>query len=141
MRTFHWNAPIMGVGALVLSVLLPAPSPLKAEESGAHEAAAVAAEHAPLDLTELKSTLDRSDRAVALQALQMALNELGDGVTLVWRRPESQLAGRIKPVSAFRDDQGRICRHVVYSLALGAYEKEIEGVACREEDGRWSISG
>jgi hypothetical protein len=60
MRTFHWNAPIIGVGALALSVLLPAPLPLKAEESGASNA------------------VD---------------------------------SGRIKPVSAFRDDQGRICRH------------------------------
>jgi surface antigen len=141
MRTFHWNAPIMGAGALVLSVLLPAPLPLKAEESGARDVAAVATSHTPQGLTELKSSLDRSDRTVALQALQMALTELGDGATLTWSRPVSQISGRIKPVSAFRDDQGRICRHVIYQLALGAYEKKIEGVACREGDGHWSISG
>ena len=141
MRTFHWNAPIIGAGALMLSVLLPALSPLMAEESGANDVAAVATSHEPQGLRELKSTLDHSDRKVALQALQMALTELGDGVTLVWRRPASQLAGRVKPVSAFRNADGRICRHVVYSLAQGALEKKIEGVACREEDGRWSISG
>ena len=67
-----------------------------------------------------------------MQALELALSELGDGVTLVWRRPERELVGRIKPVSAFRDDQGRVCRHVVYSLALGTYQRQIEGVACRE---------
>jgi surface antigen len=141
MRTFHWNAPIIGAGALVLSVLLPALLPLKAEESGASNAAAVATSHAPQGLTELKSSLDHSDRTVALQALQMALTELGDGATLSWRRPATQISGRIKPVSAFRDDQGRICRHVIYQLALGAYEKKIEGVACRDGDGHWSISG
>ena len=141
MRTFHWNAPIIGAGALVLSVLLPALSPLMAEENGANDVAAVATGPQPQGLNALKSSLDNSDRAVAFHALQMALTELGDGVTLVWRRPASQLAGRVKPVSAFRDDQGRICRHVIYSLALGAYEKKIEGVACREQDGHWSISG
>ena len=153
MRTFHRNAPIIGVGALVLSVLLPTPSPLMAEENGAQDVAAVTTGHtpqghiapqgqtAPQGLNLLKSSLNQSDRKVALQALQMALTELGDGVTLVWRRQASQLAGRIKPVSAFRDDQGRICRHVLYSLALGAYEKKIEGVACREQDGRWAIAG
>ena len=67
-----------------------------------------------------------------MQALELALSELGDGVTLVWRRPERELVGQIKPVSAFRDDQGRVCRHVVYSLALGTYQRQIEGVACRE---------
>jgi surface antigen len=51
------------------------------------------------------------------------------------------LVGRIKPVSAFRDDQGRVCRHVVYSLALDTYQRQIEGVACRESDGSWSLSG
>lgn len=131
----------MGVGALVFAVLLPTPVPLTAEENGANQAVDVPKTHAPQGLAVLKSSLDRSDRVVALQALQMALNELGDGVTLLWRRPASQLAGRIKPVAAFRDDQGRICRQVVYALARGGHEKEIEGVACRGEDGRWSISG
>ena len=147
MRTFRWNAPIIGAGALVLSVLLPAPSPLMAEENGAKDVAALAGGRMPQGhtmpqgLTALKSSLDQSDRAVAMQALQMALTELGDGVTLVWRRPASQLAGRVKPISAFRDEHGRICRHVVYSLAIGGHEKQIEGVACREQDGHWAIAG
>lgn len=140
MRTFHWNAPIIGAGALALSVLLPAPLPLKAGENGANEVAAANQKPAQ-GLTELKTSLDRSDRTVALQALQMALTELGDGVTLVWRRPISQLTGRIKPVSAFRDDAGRLCRTVVYSLAQSGRAMEIEGVACRQADGRWAIAG
>jgi len=62
-------------------------------------------------------------------------------VTLVWRRPEHGLEGRVKPISAFRDDHGRICRHLIYSLSLGGYSREIEGVACRELDGSWSLAG
>jgi hypothetical protein len=140
MRTFHWNAPIIiGAGALALSLFAPAPLPLMAGESGAKSLAAN--EGRQPDLTELKARLDRSDRAAAMQALELALSELADGVTLVWRRPERELVGRIKPVSAFRDDQGRVCRHVVYSLALGTYQRQIEGVACRESDGSWSLSG
>jgi surface antigen len=140
MRTFRWNAPIIiGAGALVLSVFAPAPLPLKAGESGAERLAAT--EGQQLGLNELKARLDRSDRAAAMQALELALSELGDGVTLVWQRPERGLVGRIKPVSAFRDDQGRVCRHVLYSLALGTYQRQIEGVACRESDGSWSLSG
>jgi surface antigen len=54
--------------------------------------------------------------------------------------PGHQISGRIKPVSAFRENQGHICRHVIY-LAFGAYEKKIEGEACRDGDGHWSISG
>ncbi len=140
MRTFRLNAPIIiGAGALVFSVFAPAPLPLMAGESGAD--VAVASEGPQLGLGELKARLDRSDRVAAMQALELALSELGDGVTLVWQRPERGLVGRIKPVSAFRDDHGRVCRHVVYSLALGTYQREIEGVACRESNGSWSLSG
>jgi surface antigen len=117
----------------------PAPLPVKAGESGAEVTAAL--EGQQLGLSELKARLDRSDRVAAVQALELALSELGDGVTLVWQRPERGLVGRIKPVSAFRDDKGRVCRHVLYSLALGTYQRQIEGVACREPDGSWSLSG
>jgi len=138
MRTFRWNAPIIiGAGALVLLSFAPAPFPLMAGESGAD--LAVVSQGQQLGLNELKARLDRSDRVAAVQALELALSELGDGVTLIWQRPERGLVGRIKPVSAFRDDKGRVCRHVVYSLALGAYQRQIEGVACREPDGTWTL--
>lgn len=139
MRTFRWNAPIIiGAGALVFLSFAPAPSPLKAEE---RHAEAVASDDQRLGLGRAGARLDGSDRIAALRALELALSELGDGVTLVWRRPERDLVGRIRPVSAFRDEKGRVCRHVVYALALGTYQRQIEGVACREPDGSWSLSG
>jgi surface antigen len=140
MLTFRWNAPIIGVGALVFAVLSPAPTPLKAEEAGAKLAAKAPVPKQP-GLAQLKARLDESDRTVAVRALKMALSEIADGVTIIWKRPERSLVGRIKPVSAFRDDKGRVCRRLEYSLALGSYEKTVEGVACREPDGHWSHAG
>ena len=140
MRTFRWNAPIIiGAGAVAFLLFAPAPSLLTAGEIGAGRP--VTTEGRQLNLRELKARLDRSDRAAALQALELALSELEDGVTLVWERRERALTGRIKPVSVFRDDKGRVCRHVVYSLALGGFQREVEGVACRDSDGSWSLSG
>ena len=92
-------------------------------------------------LAELRARLDESDRKLAVKALGLALNELGDGATLVWRRPERALVGKIKPSAAFRDKEGRICRHVNYAITLGDYSKQVEGVACREIDGEWSLDG
>jgi surface antigen len=128
----------MGAGALLVSILAPASHPLKAEERGAH---ATTGALPASGFNELRARLDQSDRQAAYQALALALDELGDGVTLVWKRPERGLVGKIKPVSAFRDDKGRVCRHVVYSLSLGGYEREIEGNACRESDGSWTLAG
>ena len=131
MRTFRCNAPIiLGAGAFVLVSFAPAPSLLKAEDR-----------HAETAVSDNPRASVGGDRIVALRALELALSELGDGTTLVWRRPERGLVGRVKPVSAFRDAQGRVCRSVVYTLALDAYQREIAGVACREQDGSWSLAG
>jgi surface antigen len=95
----------------------------------------------PAAFAELRARLDGTDRAVALNALQVALTELGDGATLIWKRPSRELTGVIKPVSAFRDDEGRVCRHLTYSLSLGTFARAIEGIACREPSGAWSLAG
>ena len=141
MRTFHRNAPIIiGAGALAVLLFAPAPLLLKAEERGA-EMTATSIEQKPQAERPVKSALDRSDRHAAMAALQLALTELGDGVTLIWQRPARGLKGRITLRSAFQDDRGRICRHLVYWLAHGAYERQIEAIGCRKPDGRWSLSG
>ncbi len=142
MRTIRWKAPIIiGTGALAL-LLTPAPLSLNAEEPLNSWAAIVNTESAEqAAVTALRARLDRSDRAMALNALQEALSELGDGASLVWQRPSRALTGVIKPVSAFRDDVGRVCRHLTYWLSVGPYVKQVEGTACRESDGQWSLAG
>jgi surface antigen len=144
MRTFHWNAPIIiGAGALAVLLLAPAPTALYAEEPVAVASVVIDTESAkqPVTFAELRSRLDGSDRDLALNALQVALTELSDGATLVWRRPSRALTGVIKPVSAFRDDEGRVCRHLIYTLSLGTYVRQVEGIACRGADGNWSLAG
>lgn len=94
----------------------------------------------PATIAALRSKLDKSDRDVAFKALEIALTQLGDGATLVWKRPKSGLSGVIKTISAFRDDQGRICRKVTYAITLGTYEREVVGTACRSQDGSWTLA-
>ena len=147
MRTVHRNAPII-IGAGVLALLLVAPASLSlfAEEPAYTGSVVIDTESAfgakqPTAFAELRARLDGTDRAVALNALQVALTELGDGATLIWKRPSRELTGVIKPVSAFRDDEGRVCRHLTYSLSLGTFVHEVEGTACREPSGTWSLAG
>jgi surface antigen len=144
MRTVRRNAPIIiGAGALAILLIAPAPHSLFAEEPVHTGSIDIDTENArqPAAFAELRAKLDGSDRDIALNALQVALTELGDGATLVWRRPSRGLTGVIKPVSAFRDGEGRVCRHVTYSLSLGTFVREVEGTACREEGGAWSLQG
>lgn len=135
MRTFHWDAPIIiGAGALLFFLLPPASPPLQAQTLQAQISERPS-------LAELKARLEPSDRRTALRALQLALSEIGDGATFAWRKPARGLEGAITPVAAFRDSQGRLCRRVVYRLVLGSYERQIEGIGCREPNGSWSLSG
>lgn len=91
-------------------------------------------------LRQLKAKLDDSDRVAALRALHLALTRISDGATFVWRKRSRQLAGVIKPTAAFRNANGQVCRHLIYSLSLGRYIKSIESVACRDAKGRWQLS-
>lgn len=144
MRTFLGNAPIIiGAGAAVFAFITPAPFPLHAGEPVSTLAVVIDADGAkqPLAPAVLRKTFGGSDKSVALNALNVALNELGDGATLVWKREARGLAGVIKPIAAFRDDKGRICRHLIYSMSLGNYARQVEGIACRGEDGVWTLQG
>jgi hypothetical protein len=147
MRTVHRNAPIIiGAGALALLLVASASLSIFAGEPPYTGSVVIDTESAestgqPAAFAELRARLDGTDRAVALNALQVALTELGDGATLIWKRPSRELTGVIKPVSAFRDGEGRVCRHLTYSLSLGTFVREVEGIACREPSGSWSLAG
>ena len=94
----------------------------------------------PVTFAELRAKPDSNDRAIAFNALQVALTEVGDGASLMWQRPSRELTGVIKPISAFRDDEGRVFRHLTYS-SLGTYVREVEGTACRKPNCAWSLAG
>mgnify|MGYP001030302460 FL=1 len=79
----------------------------------------------------------RSDRVAALESIQYALSELGDGASYVWHRGHGKLSGVIQPTQSFLDTNGRVCRHVVVLLSAGPKSKKTEAVACRLENGVW----
>jgi len=95
----------------------------------------------PGSFQDLRAVLDKGDREVALRALHIALDQLSDGAAFVWRSKARKLTGVIRPTMVFRDDAGRVCRHVIYTVALGRFQKRIEGVACRGLNGGWSLAG
>lgn len=92
-------------------------------------------------LADLKATLDDSDAIAALEAVQLALTEVGDGATYVWHRRHGRLSGAIKPTSSFKDASGSVCRHIVVALTSGSYSRKAEGIACRQRNGVWVLEG
>ena len=95
----------------------------------------------PAKYAELQSEFNESDELAALEAIGIALTEVGDGSTFVWQRGNGRINGVVKPTASFRDTTGRICRHLELVLAARGRTAKIEGVACRLGDGRWELDG
>jgi hypothetical protein len=85
--------------------------------------------------------LDTSDEAATLEAVHVALSELGDGASYVWHRRGGRLSGVINPTTSFKDREGRVCRHLVMTLSAGPHTARTEGVACRMADRSWRLEG
>lgn len=87
----------------------------------------------------LRLQLDADDEVATLQAVQFALDEVGDGSSYVWHRTRGPLRGIVRPLQSFRAADGGICRHVSVSLSLGGTTREARGTACRGSERKWLL--
>lgn len=85
--------------------------------------------------------LDEADEIATLEAIRVALTEVGDGGAYAWYRENGHLNGVVNPTSSFKDRKGRVCRHLVLILSAGPRTGKVEGIACRGPEGRWSLEG
>ncbi len=85
--------------------------------------------------------LDDNDEIATLEAIRVALSEVGDGSSYVWHSTHGRLSGVIQPTASFKDASGRVCRHIVLVLTTGVRSGRVEGVACRLTGGRWQLEG
>lgn len=88
-----------------------------------------------------RAMLDENDEIAALEAVRVALSEVGDGSTYVWHRANGRLSGLVQPTGSFKDLAGHVCRHIILILTTRDHTAKIEGVACRLGDGRWQLDG
>ena len=90
---------------------------------------------------EFNAHLDENDEIAALEAIRVALTEVGDGGTYVWHRQHGRLSGIVQPTVSFKDMAGRVCRHILLIMTVGTATGRAEGIACRLGDGRWQLDG
>lgn len=81
-----------------------------------------------------------ADEVATLHAIHTALNSVGDGGAFVWQRGNGRLDGLIRPTASFKSSSGQICRHVIIRLTSGYYSREVEGIACQDGSGTWSLT-
>ena len=85
--------------------------------------------------------LDGTDEISTLEAVHLALSEVGDGSTYVWHGRSGRVSGSVQPTASFRDISGKICRHIVLGLTAEGRSRQVEGVACRLANGSWRLEG
>lgn len=116
-----------------------------AEERPVHQAPSILDRSATMEINPpsagARAGLDESDEIAALEAIRVALTEVGDGSTYVWRRQHGRLSGIVQPTVSFKNAAGRICRHILLILTVGTATGRAEGIACRLPDGRWQLDG
>jgi hypothetical protein len=141
---------LSGLGLLVV-VLLSADSvlaqqPASTDPRGGRAPGIVVSPPADPDaatstMPDLRAWLVEADAAAALDHVRIALTEVGDGQTYVWHRHHGRLSGTVRPTASFVAKSGRLCRHIVMTMAAGGHANQTEGVACRLETGRWQLEG
>jgi surface antigen len=94
-----------------------------------------------VDIAVPSPKLDEKDEIAALERIQYALSEVGDGKTYVWRRWHGRLSGIVQPTASFKDSGGKVCRHLIVLMTSGTNTKKQEGIACRLPSGRWQLDG
>lgn len=85
--------------------------------------------------------IDSKSEVAALEAVHIALSEVGDGSSYIWHHPSGLISGMIQPTGSFKDQSGRICRHIVLVLTADERSRKTEGIACRLPNGIWQLDG
>jgi surface antigen len=88
-----------------------------------------------------EQSLNENDEIAALEAIRVALTEVGDGVTYVWHERNGRLSGIVRPTASFKDVAGKVCRHIELIMTTDTQSGRVEGIACRLPDGRWQLDG
>ncbi len=85
--------------------------------------------------------LSFADGVATLEAIQLVLDEVGDGGSYLWHRQHGRLSGLIRAEASFYGPTQAVCRKLRVTLMYGAQTRTVKTVACRGADGRWSFDG
>ena len=85
-------------------------------------------------------SLDGEDWRRADAALGTALDPQGAGTPVNWDNPTSGVKGAFTPVGAAYSKDAKICRAFLADISAPAGDRALQGTACFEKGGDWSIT-
>ncbi len=69
--------------------------------------------------------------------MEQVMEETPSGRTVAWENPDTGDQYSVTPTEAFKNADRRDCRGYSTWVFVDGYEKQIEGIACRDRHGRW----
>lgn len=138
----------LSTAIFLVALVVLSPETLRAEDQAAKSPAPIWIEPDDTSPRSQASTrapaapkFDDYDVIAALDAVRVALSEVGDGGTYVWHRRDGTMSGTARPTASFKGSNGQPCRHLVITLQAKDVSKTAETIACRLINGRWQIDG
>lgn len=89
---------------------------------------------------EIAGLLEPEDWRRAKAALSTALDPQGNGQRVGWDNPDSGNKGSFTPIGEPYPQESGICRVFLAKLDRKGDEQSIQGTACAEKQGEWTIA-
>lgn len=91
------------------------------------------------DASPLSADLSQEDWRRAKGSLGIALDPQGNGATVKWDNPDSEVRGTFTPVAQPYVKQNEICRAFLATITFPGRESSLQGTACRLAGDDWEI--
>ena len=89
----------------------------------------------------LGQSLDCQDQQYHQQTTQNALETQKTGQSSSWVNPDSGHSGEVTPTRTYTTSEGQACRDFTQTIYVDGEYEEVEGTACRQDDGSWAVTG
>lgn len=87
----------------------------------------------------LDPSLDAEDWRRAHGAMALALDPQGNGAPVAWDNQQSGAKGSFSPVGVAYPKDDKICRAFVAELSGALAPAKLQGTACRDGSGEWTV--
>lgn len=94
---------------------------------------------APKTASPLSAELGPEDWRRAKGALAVALDPQGNGSSVAWDNPETDMKGSFVPVGQPFVKTDEVCRAFLASVVGQSATSSLQGTACRPSGGEWDI--
>jgi surface antigen len=88
----------------------------------------------------LERLLQPEDWRRAKAALSTALDPQGDGAPVSWDNPQSGVKGSFAPIGKAYPSDAKVCRGFKTEVERKSGAKTMQGVACADKTGEWTIA-